>query len=467
MRNRIHIARVRTEHDGFVMPVLLFTVSFIVVLITIAASLSLSTYNLASRERFKVNAQLAADAGLDIGITEMNIDPDWVGSGGEITLLDTPKLRTTYETTLIEGATESQRILAVVARAYSPSSATSPKITRQYELDLQAVTSGNDVASVVSGVGGLVLNGNAKITGGDVVVNGAVTMANQSQIGTQTNPVNVRVAHYVCPSPPDATYPQLCASGQPMSLNVNSRIYGEVHANNQTDGSGMENPGLIVGQPVSPITLPQYDRPGHPVDGADRFPNEAGIRCPNNGTVTWPANVKIIGDVTLGNNCTVTLMGNAWVTGSFDTGNNGTVVISDVNGTNRPVMMVDGQAGFTLDNNGEIIPNSSGTGLEIRTFWSHSSSGCSPDCTSLSGAPLAASQNVVTINLDNNGTAANSVFIAEWSRARVANNGALGAIAGQSIELGNNAVINFTASIPGSDNLTQTWVKRGYIRVFD
>ena len=130
------------NQSGFVMPVLLFTVSFIVVLITVAASLSLSTYNLASRERFKVNAQLAADAGLDIGITELNIDSAWTGSGGEITLLDTPKLRTTYETVLIDGADEDRKILAVTARAYSPSTATEPKITRQYELDLQAVTSG-------------------------------------------------------------------------------------------------------------------------------------------------------------------------------------------------------------------------------------------------------------------------------------------------------------------------------------
>jgi hypothetical protein len=68
--------------------------------------------------------------------------------------------------------------------------------------------------------------------------------------------------------------------------------------------------------------------------------------------------------------------------------------------------------------------------------------------------------------LSNNTNASGTVFRTLWSKASVSNNGALGAVAGQTIQLGNNAVINFTASIGGSDNLTTTWVKRGYLRVF-
>jgi hypothetical protein len=127
--------------------------------------------------------------------------------------------------------------------------------------------------------------------------------------------------------------------------------------------------------------------------------------------------------------------------------------------------MIDGQSGFTLQNNGKITPNASGTGAEVHTFWSNS--GCSPNCTSLTGTGLYNSQSVRTIDLGNNGTASNSVFIAEWTLAHVSNNGALGAIGGQTIELDNQAVINFTASVPGSDNRITTWVKRGYMRVFN
>ncbi len=453
-------------NNGFIMPVLLITIFFVMLMITIASSFAVTSYRLAARESYRVNAQLTADAGLDAGINDFNIDPSWTGTGGEITLLNTAAMKTTYQSTLIDGATSNDKILSVTARTYAPSTTTTPKVTRKYELDLKAITTGNGVSSVVSGVGGLVLNGNAKITGGDVVVNGKITMDNNSQIGTQTNSVNVRVAHKSCPQPADATFPKVCTTGQPMTLGINARIYAEVHATNQTNGSGMSNPGLILGQTAPPISLPEYDRSQH--NGATEYaPSSSTVRCPSNGSVTWPANIKITGDVELGGKCDLTINGKVWITGSFTTGINSTIHISNTLGTTRPVIMVDGATGFLAANNSVILPNSSGTGAEVRTFWSHISSGCSPNCSNLTGVGLANSQNVPTLDLSNNGNAENSVFIAQWSRVIVANNGALGAVAGQSIELGNNAVINFTASVPGSDNLVTTWVKRGYMRVYN
>lgn len=462
-------AKIQNQQTGFIMPVLLFTIVFIMIMLGFVTSFALNTNNLASTEAYKINAQMAADAGLDIGINELNIAPGWTGTGGPVDLLNTGDIRTSYEVTVIPGATDEQKIISVTAKTFAPASSTDAKATRRYELDLQAVTSGGTgPSSVVTGVGGLVLSNNAKITGGDVVVNGFINMGNNSQIGTQSNSVNVRVAHQLCPQPPDATYPQLCGAGngQPITIGSNAKIYATVHANNQTNGAGMFNPGLITGQPVTPITLPQYDRSSHPVD-TTKNATDPDINCPNNSTRSWPANVKIVGNITFGNNCRITINGNVWITGNVNTGNNGEFIIANSLGTTRPVMMVDGASGFVLGNNGKVTPNSSGTGMEVRTFWSHSSSGCSPNCVNLTGVGLANSQNVVTINLANNGNAANSIFMAEWSRAKVANNGALGAISGQSIELSNNAVINFTASVPGSDNRTQTWVKRGYMRVYD
>jgi hypothetical protein len=81
------------------------------------------------------------------------------------------------------------------------------------------------------------------------------------------------------------------------------------------------------------------------------------------------------------------------------------------------------------------------------------------DCTAVTGLALSTSQATTTITLSNNANASNSIFRTLWSRA-------LGAIAGQTIQLGNNAVINFTATISGSDNLITTWVKKGYLRIF-
>ncbi len=475
---------IQHQQHGFIMPVLLFTITLIVTMMAFVGSLSLTTYNLASREAYKVNAQLAADAGLDVGIHEFNLDntwtgtsssdPHWSGVGDEINLLDTPSLRTTYETDILPGASDDRRIIAVIARSYSPSTSATPKITRRYEVDLQSVTSGYGPSSVVSGVGGLVLNNNAKITGGDVVVNGTIALGNNSQIGLSSTPtdnaVNVRVSHINCPNPPDSTYPRTCAAGEngePITIGSNAKIYADVRATNQISGSSMFNPGLVPNQTFPPVILPDYDRQAHKdAVAVERAPSHTDISCGSNGTKTWPENVKITGNVNLGNNCTVTLSGNVWITGNLGFGNNAKMKIPNSVGINPPVIMVDGSNGVTFGNNATIQANNVKTGAYIISYWSADSS-CSPECMNVTGVNLVNSQNVVKINLSNNGSAPGSILYARWSRVRVSNNGAVGALAGQSIELGNNAVINFTSSLPGSDNMIVTWVKRGYMRVFE
>lgn len=454
----------KLQNNGFILPVLLFTVTFIMILITVTASLSLTGHNLATREAYKVNAQLASDAGLDQAVSEINEDEDWVGTAGEVELMNSNNIRSTYETT-ITTVDDDTKVISVTGRTYSPADAPTPKITRKYEIDLVAVTSGTGASSVVSGVGGLILGGNAKITGGDVVVNGKITLSNNAQIGLSTNPVNVRVAHQSCPQPADASYPQVCGSGngQPITMGSNSRIYADVRATNQTSGTNMSDPGLVVSETFDPIPLPTYDRDAQKAAIATTV-NAGSAGCGNNGTRTWAANTKIIGTPSIGNNCTITVQGNVWVTGNITLGNNARIIIANT-ATEPPVIMVDGSGGFNFGNNAQITPNNSGHGAQIITYWS--TSGCSPDCVSVTGTDLYTSQNTTTINLSNNGSAPNTVLWAAWSRVVVSNNGAIGAVTGQTVQLGNNAVINFTATVPGSDNLVKTWVKRGYMRVFD
>lgn len=463
----------QSSEQGFIMPVLLFSILFIALLIVVVTSISLTTSNLAARETYRVNAQLAADAGLDDGLSKLNTMANWTGTGGEITLLNTTTMRTTYRTTVTNGASSDRKILAVTARTYAPASSTTPKIIRKYEVDVQAVTGGTGPSSVVTGVGGLILHNNAKITGGDVVVNGTVAVGSNAQIGLSStlpaNAVNIRVAHTNCPVVADATYPRVCGAGengQPITVDNNGKIYADVRATNQTNGANMFNPGLIANQTVSPTTLPDYNRNAQKAAITQTLASTAtSIDCGNNQTKTWPANVKITGNISVGNNCTVNISGNVWITGNLTFGNNSKMVVSNSLATTLPVIMVDGSAGITFSNNGTVQTNTSGTGIYFIAYWSNTT--CSPDCSSVTGADLKNSQNQVRITLDSNSSAPGSILYARWSRVSVANNGAIGAVAGQSIELGENAVINFTASVPGSSNLTTTWVKRGYMRVFN
>ena len=451
---------------GFILPVFTITlllVSFMILAINSGAALN---YNQARRGYYLVNTQMAADAGLDEALIALTSDTNYPGSGGEVTLMDTGAIKTTYETVVNNGATSVLKTIAVAARTYVPSTNTDPEVTRRFEIDVEAVTSGTGAASVVSGVGGLVLDSNAKISGGDVLVNGTVSVSNNAQIGLSTNPVNVRVAHQSCPVPPDPNFPRVCGSGengQPITLNINGRIYGNVQATNQTNGTGMFSPGLIAGSSFDPVPLPDFDREAQKTAVSENQ-TAAEANCSNNETKTWPANLKITGDVIFANNCTINVSGDVWITGKLDTGNNSRLVIADSVGADEPVIMIDGSEGFSFGNNGQIIPSSNGTGAQVITYWSGDS--CSPDCADVTGPALAASQDEVTIALGNNGSAENTIFYARWSKVAVSNNGGLGAVAGQTVQLGENAVISFTSSVPGSDNQITTWVKRGYMRVY-
>jgi len=414
---------------------------------------------------------MAADAGLDEALHKMNTVSDWTGTGGEVTLLDdtTRGLKTTYSVIVNNGSDANHKTLVVTAKTYFPAASSSPQVTRKYAMDIEAVTSGTGPSSVSSGVGGLILNNNAKVTGGDVVVNGKITLTGNAQIGLSTNPVNVRVADQVCPSPPDSTYPQVCPAGSPEPINMgnNSIIYANVQATNQTTGTRMYNPGLIAGSSFAPVALPPFDRSGFEstVNASGQTMTGASASCSGGSTITWPANVKITGNVSASNNCTIKLNGNAWISGSLTLNNNGKIVVQDSLGATMPNLVVDGSAGVNINNNGQITPNATGTGVELVTFWS--AAACSPECGSVTGSDLYNSQSTTTIKLSNNGMAQNTVLYAYWSKVSLANNGNIGAVAGQTVELNNNGIINFTSSVPGSDNRITTWAKRGYMRVFN
>lgn len=460
---------------GFVMAILLSIMVVTTILILTITSRTIANYQSATYQNSRTNAQFAADSGLDVGISELNADSDYTGTGGEVELLNNSDLRTTYEIVVDNGATSDKKIITSTGKAYVPSSSTTPRATRTFQLEADAVTSGNGPSSVVTGVGGLILNNNSKISGGDVVVNGSVTVSNNASIGLSTNPVNVRVAHQSCPNPVDSTYPKVCTSGQPIT--ANGKIYGNVQAQNQTNGTNMSKPGL-TSSTFAPVSIPGYNRPAQKAAVTTTLPStDNSIKCSNNATKNWPANLKITGNVSISNNCTVNLAGNVWITGNLSMGNNARIVVPNSLGATRPVMMVDGSTGITFGNNAVVTPNSSNTGVEFISTWWNTNTATNGgftcggiadplDCTNVTGLALSTSQTTTTLDFSNNSTASYSVLRTLWSRVNIANNGAIGAVQGQTIQLGNNAIINFTASIPGSDNLVTTWVKRGYIRVF-
>ncbi len=424
--------------------------------------LAVSSLRLAKKDQLFTQAQFATDAGIDRSLYEVNADDAWAGTSGEVELHNDGSVRTTYEVTVTNNGAES-KTLTSVGRSYWPVSNSTAASTVRVESSLRPVSSGG--FSVVTGVGGLYMSNSAKILGGNVQVNGEVRMTNGAQIGLSSSPVDLNVAHQNCPNPATASYPQLCGSGengQPISIANLAHIYGDVKANNQTDDDGMTDPGLTASSGVIPEDLPIHDRDAQKASITSEQTG-ATASCSGNTSKTWPANLKINGNVTISTNCTVTVSGDVWITGTLTLSNQGTLVVSDSLGTTRPNIMVDGSpTSVTMSNNSELLSNDDDTGFQIITYWSEAS--CSPDCSDVTGTDLYDSRDDTTISMDNSSDAAETILYARWSRVSVSNNGQIGALVGQTVQLSNSAAITFGTSV-GTE--TSYWVIDGYRKIFN
>ena len=454
------------EQPGFALVALLITIFFVAAAGIVTAQLALSNLLLASVEYYRVNAQFAADAGLDDAIQHLNSDQSYTGTGSETDFYtDTGNAyKTTYQTTITDdpGGDTYTKYLDVDAKAYAPATASSPRIERKFQVRLRGVSGGS--FSVVTGVGGLYMSNNAKIVGGNVYVNGEIQLANSSQIGLTTNPVTVRAAHQICPVPPDSSYPRVCNSGengQPITMSVNAKIYGDVQGTNQTTGTNMFNPGLQAGTPA-PQALPTHDRDALKSAIASTITG-ASAGC-SSGTKTWAANTKITGNVDISGSCKVTVNGDVWITGNLSTSNTSQLIVQ--NGlTTAPVLMIDGSSGLSMSNSSALTSNTNATpvGFRIVTYWSTAS--CSPDCGNVTGTDLYNSRNTTTISLSNSASGAQTEFYARWSRVTINNSGNVGALVGQTVQLSNSGAITFGSSVSGSFGIS-AWVVSTYKRTY-
>lgn len=468
LQQSLYLRRSPLDNRGSMILLFLITLPFLILLALYYTRLSLTSFQVANFDQQHTAAQLAADAGADYAVEQISQDNDWAGTaseipGGEKPLHSDSRQRTTYEVSVT--GDDTSKIIAVTGRTYAPASATTASRSVKIYVDMRPVTSG--IYSVISGAGGLIMANSSKVVGGDVFINGEISMSNSAQIGLSTKPVNVKVAHQICPNPADATYPRVCASGengQPIAMNSpQTHIYGEVRATNQTNGSNMSNPGLVASSTVAPQALPTYDRQAqkNAVVSANDMTGAAASCSGNGSTRTWKANTKITGNVTVSNKCKVTVEGDVWITGSLTVMNNGTelIVANAPTVTARPNIMVDGSAGIIISNSASLRSNSDGLGFGFYTF--HSTASCSPDCISVTGIDLATSRSVTTILIDTSGDAANSIFYAYWSQVQLANSGQIGALIGQTISLSNSGTVTFGTGVSTGD---VTWVVKGYRR---
>lgn len=453
-----------THQHGSILLSLVIVMPFLALIIGSYISLTASNYRLARGDLLRTHAQLATDAGIDIAMSEIALDENWLGSDtdsdgdpDQVDLHNADNIRTSYEISVATIGDDKE--ITAIGRSFSPATNTTPQSTVTIKVDLRPITSGN--FSIVTGVGGLYMSNSAKILGGDVHVNGEIVMSNTSQIGLSTSPVALSVAHQTCPNPVDSSYPQICGggSGEPITLNHQAHIYGDVRANNQTTTAGITDPGLTASSGVAALPLPTHDRDAQKAAVASEI-TASTANC-SSGTQTWTANLKITGNVVISGSCQVTVEGNVWITGTLTVRNSARLIVSDALGTTLPDIMIDGSSA-QFQNSSLLQSNADNTGFQIITY--RSSPSCSPDCATVTGQDLYNSRNLTTISLSQSSSAPNTIFYAKWTRVTVGNTGQIGALVGQTVELTNSGTITFGTTVSGGG--TTYWVIDGYRRVF-
>lgn len=451
----------KAQTNGSILLPLIIVLPFLMLIAGSYMNSTVTGFRLARGDQLHTHAQLGADAGADYATREVNQTVGWAGTSGEVELINEADNRVTYEVIVTDNSPSSKTVTST-GRSYRPATVTTPTFSVIIKVNMHPVESGT--YSVVSGQGGLIMSNSSKITGGNVMINGEITMSNSSQIGLSTNPVNVSVANQICPILADATYPRLCNAGEnnnPISLTNSAHIYGDVKANHQANGSGMSNPGLTAGSGVAPQPLPAYDRNAQKAAVTSTISGSAAS-CSGSQTKTWAANTKINGNATLSNGCQTTINGNVWISGNLYLSNSSKIVVADSLGATRPTIMVDGSSGAIFSNGSKIISNASVTGAQVITYYS--TAGCSPDCVDVTGTDLNNSRSRTTIALSNSSQGAQSVFYARWTQVNLSNGGQIGAVVGQTIYMSNSSAVTFGAAAGGSS--TPTWVVDGYRRDF-
>lgn len=462
-----------TSQRGVVLIAALIMTSALVT-IGIALASSVATRNHAAVEGvYSNNALLAAEAGVEQSVEQLNQSDTFGGYTTDQTFFDNNTQGKGVFTTAITASPDgtNAKIITAIGRVYRQG-ITNPVEKRTIKVTVVGTSSAG--YSVHTGPGGLILGGSANITNSDVYVNGTITLTGASKIGTASNPLKVYAANIACPtgSNPGSTYPTVCTDGsQPISMAYSTAIYGTVCATGQTSTgpnnnikTGTGGQGLLPGCTAPAVSTPTYDRNAQiSAVTTTKASTDSTINCstwvsPNGFVRTWPANLKITGNVDASSSCDLTITGNVYITGNLNIAGAAKIRVADSVGTTRPVVIVDGT--ITTGGSASFISNSSGTGIEFISF--KSSASCSPSCTSLSGNDLKTSQSLQTITVGGASNLAGMIFDAYWGKISLSGSGNLGSAIGQTVDLSGAGTVTFGTSLSSG---VRTWTITSYQQV--
>lgn len=466
------ISRLRDQR-GMMMVSILVIGSVLALIGFSLASLTSSQFAVANRKVYASNALMVAEAGIEQTLHQLNGSASFTGYSSAQVFFDNPMQGRGEFTTVITAGDSGERVITSTGTVYRHGKET---IESRRLVKVTAVGTSSAGYSVHSGPGGLILGGSANITNSEVYVNGTITLNGAARIGTHAQPLNVNVANQRCPTTanPGPTYPQVCGMGnQPITTAWSTTIYGTVCATGQTsNNNGSGNPagnilpgssgsGLMIGCTAPPVQPPTYDRAAHisrvTTTGAGNSDSYTCQAWPFDRT--WPANLRLNGNTSVAGSCNIIINGDTYITGNLDIGGASRITVADSAGTNRPVVIVDGN--ITVGGSAQLVANSSGTGIQFISFRTNAS--CNPNCTTLTGSDLKNSQDLQTVSVGGAVNLPGMIFQSYWGRATLAGSGSVGSIIGQTVDMSGAGTVTFGTGLSSGES---TWTVTSYQQVF-
>lgn len=446
----------------------------IIVLTSIGISLSqvvVTRYAFTKKSVAVTSALLVAEAGAEESIQELNTNNNFSGfTTPQVFFNEAGRGRATYTSTVANAASGSSKTITSVGKIYANSTQTTPISTRTIKITIVGTES--EGYSVQTGPGGLILSGSANITNSDVYVNGTISLSGAAKIGTQNQPLDVKVAHVACPAgnSPGASYAQTCGAGtQPISMAYSTKIYGTVCATNQTSvgpnnniTGGVSGQGLVPGCTAPPVEQPSFDRPAHIAKMTTTANgNSNTYTCqswPFNRT--WPANLRLNGNVTIGGSCNVVINGDVYISGDLTINGAAKITVANGAGGVRPKILADGK--ITVGGSGQLIANNSGTGMYFVSTKSNAA--CGSTCTTITGNALKTTQGFETVNVGGGVNLAGMVFQAYWGKATIGGSGNVGAVVGQTVDLSGAGTVTFGTILSSGSKI---WTVTSYQQIYN
>ncbi len=470
----MHIFRrpLKLDKRGMMLVSILIITSVLVLIGFSLASLTTSQYAISNQKVRNTNALMVAEAGVEQTLYQLNSNGSFTGySTAQVFFNNATQGRGEF-TTVMAATSSNAKTITATGKVYRYGKTTNPS-TRIVKVTI--VGTGSTGYSVHTGPGGLILGGSANITNSDVYVNGGITLSGAATIGTNAKPLKVFVANQLCPtgSNPGATYPQVCTTGQPITTAWSTAIYGTVCATGQTsNNNGSGNPagnilpgstgsGLVAGCVAPVVTPPTYDK-------AAQVAAVTTTAAGNSNTYTcqswpfdrtWPAKLKLTGNVSVDGSCNVTIYGDAYITGNLTLGGASRITVADSVGATRPVVIVDGT--ITVGGSAQLVANSAGTGIQFISFKSTAS--CSPNCTTLTGNNLKTSQGTTTVSVGGGVNLPGMIFQSYWGKATLSGSGTVGSIIGQTVDMSGAGTVTFGTTLSSGSS---TWTVTSYQQKF-